>query len=328
MNIRQTTLTATLPVILILLTAMVPTGAGLPAARAQEAYRVGLVVRYGEGSYTTRCVDFTEGDVTGYDVLVRSGLDVVALYASGMGAAICRIDGTGCPVESCLTCAGLDYWSYWHISDGAWEYSRSGASGHDVHGGAVEGWSWGIGEQPPLIPFDEICTPPPTDTPVPPTATSAPPPAEAQFWLDMDTVPAGACTTVRWDATQMRPEAVYLDGESVSTSGSQRVCASETREYQLRVVGEAAEQSRTLLLTVVGLAPSPTPTPQPTPTPSPSPSPPPPLPPLRPRNSHQWNLHRLPPLRRVSPRHPQPPRPFSGPRVSRHRLLRPSLRPL
>ena len=141
---------------LAVLLAFAIVGLFLPGTRAQETNRVGLVVRFGDGSHVTRCVEFSEPEISGYDALMNSGLDVVAA-----GWAICDIEGeSGCPVEDCFCqCHGIPctYWTYWHLVDGNWDYSGVGAGVYKVHGGDVEGWSWGAGEPPPVVPFDQIC---------------------------------------------------------------------------------------------------------------------------------------------------------------------------
>jgi hypothetical protein len=282
---------------LTVLLALVIAGVGLPGACAQQPNRVGLVVHFGDGSVITRCVEFGEPEINGYDVLVRSGLAVIAAYDSGQGAAVCKIEHEGCPAEDCLTCAYPNYWSYWHLANGAWVYSQVGGSGYTVHNGDVEGWSWGNGAPPPVVPLDQICaplptnTPPPTDTPYPtdtplpatdtpvpptatsppamPTTTSPPPTPEAWFRLDGNPIPAGTCTNVRWDTTHAQE--VYLDGQRVGLSGSREVCPTVSQEYRLRIIGTAGERTETLVLGVVGVAPSPTPTSRPAAFPSPSP---------------------------------------------------------
>lgn len=273
--------------ILLALAVVVP---GLTTIHAQQSNRVGLVVRFGDGSLITRCVEFAESEISGYDLLTRSGLSIVAAFDSGQGAAICAIEGTGCPVESCLTCATPNYWSYWHLSDGAWVYSQVGAGGYTVHDGDVDGWSWGAGGPPPVVPFDQICAPPPTDTPMPtdtslpptdtpppptdtpapPTSASLPPTPTAWFRLDDNPIAAGACTNVRWDTSNA--QAIYLDGESVSATGSLRVCPTAPQEYTLRLASAAGDQIYTLVLGVTGTAPTGTLTPHPTIVPSTSPS--------------------------------------------------------
>src|SRR5690606_17297961 len=118
-----------------------------PTLHAQETNRVGLLIQHGDGSTLTRCVEFSEPQLSGYDVLQRSQLEL-SIDASGMGAAICRIDGEGCmtPQEDCF--CGMNqnpplYWTYWRVVDGQWQYSNIGASMSMVQPGAVEGWVWG-----------------------------------------------------------------------------------------------------------------------------------------------------------------------------------------
>ncbi len=283
-------------------------GIGLLNARAQTPNRAGLVVRFGDGSFITHCVEFGESQISGYDVLMRSGLNAVAAFNSGQGAAVCAIEGTGCPVESCLTCDTPNYWSYWRFVEGAWVYSPVGASAHTVYNGDVEGWSWGAGDPPPEVPFHQICaspppastdtpapptdtplpptnTPvPPTDTPLPPTdtpapptdtpspgeaATSPPPSPEAWFRVDANPIPAGACITLRWNTSNAVE--IYLDGERVSADGSRDVCPSASQEYKLRVVGGAEEQTYNLVVGVSGAASAAVLTPPPTAIPPASP---------------------------------------------------------
>jgi hypothetical protein len=277
-------------VYLALIVLLVATGIGADRQRAcaQQINQVGLVVRHGNGQLITRCVEFSESDISGYEVLTRSGLEVVANFDWGMGAAICAIDGEGCPAGDCFCqCQGSPciYWAYHHLADGQWVYSNLGASNYSVHHGDVEGWAWGEGDpdsgvQPPVIPFDQICVPPatdtpvptatsvpPTDTPVPPTTTSVPPtatatpipatataapvpPPEAWFRLDQNPIAAGACTAVRWDTSHA--QAVYLDGESVALDDFQQVCPTAPQTYHLRVVGAETEATYELILGVTG----------------------------------------------------------------------------
>lgn len=132
-----------------------------PRAHAQQSSQVGLVVGFGDGSYATECISFTNTAITGYDVLMRSDLDV-----STNGGAICQIEETGCPPEDCF-CSIPDYWSYWHLDKETetWKYSTSGARSVLVHDGDVEGWSWGP-EPPPALPFHHVCSLPSVYLPV------------------------------------------------------------------------------------------------------------------------------------------------------------------
>lgn len=141
-------------------------GVTLASVRAQEPNQVGLVVDFGNGAVTTRCVEFAEQEISGYEVLRRSGLPIVANEVSGMGVTICDIGGiSGCLASSCFCkCQGMTcmYWTYHRLEGGAWQYSPLGASAHTVRHGDVEGWAWGEGTpgggvQPPLLSFDQIC---------------------------------------------------------------------------------------------------------------------------------------------------------------------------
>lgn len=250
---------------------------------------MGLVVDFGD-HYETYCVEFSESDFTGYDVLEDddADLDLVVSGSPGMGFAVCDINKTsGCPPSDCFCkCRGstCTYWAYYHLQSGSWQYSQMGASGHKVENGDVEGWAWGEGSiggggaQPPVIPFDQICVPPatdtpvPTDTPIPPTNTSIPPtdtpaptpvPApEAWFRLDENPILAGSCTMLRWDTSNAQE--VYLDGDEVSIIGSREVCPTTATDYELRVVGLEEEETFRLTLGVTDSVATATSTPQPT----------------------------------------------------------------
>jgi hypothetical protein len=281
-------------------------GADGQKARAQQSNQVGLVVQFGDGRRSTHCVEFSESEISGYEVLTRAGLEIVANFDWGMGAGICAIDGEGCPADNCwCQCQGSPcvYWAYHHLIDGQWIYSNLGASNYYAHHGDVEGWAWGEGNpqsgvQPPAIPFDQICIPPtatatpipPTDTPVPPTATatSVPPTATAtpipstatatslaatatppppEAWFRLDQNPIAAGGCTVVRWDASHTQAVYLDGENVAPNDSRQVCPTAPQTYRLRVVGAETEANYELVLGVTDAAP-PSPTPMPTPTPS------------------------------------------------------------
>ena len=190
------------------------TGLGLPGAEAQGLNQVGLVVQFGDGSYTTRCIEFSEPQISGYDVLLRSGLNIEASVSGSPGVLICGIEGTGCSVSNCMCDFPPNYWSYWHLVDGEWLYSQMGASGYMVSSGEVEGWNWGEGQPPVVIPLEQICAPPATNTPTPtqtptpsstPTATWTPlPPTATPTWTPLP--PTATSTPLpTWTPTPIVP---------------------------------------------------------------------------------------------------------------------------
>lgn len=169
---------------------------GITAVSAQEPNRAALVVRLEDGQAVSRCVEFTEAEISGYELLNRSGLGVETDVV-GMGATVCRIEGQGCPANDCFCqCKGGGdclYWSYWMMQDGQWQYAQAGASSYRVQNGDVQGWSWGIGTpneavEPPTMTFDEICS----VEVVAPTAAAIPA-ATAQ-----DTPQSAALTPKNW----------------------------------------------------------------------------------------------------------------------------------
>jgi hypothetical protein len=141
--------------------------AALPACRGDDgpAARAALVVDPGDGRLLTRCVEFPGPATTGVALLERSGLPLAYDASGGLGTLVCSIAGTGCdfPRESCLCrCAGggdCRYWSYWRLGpDGAWTAAAAGAAAPAVAPGAVEGWRFGDGGDPPgAAGFAAIC---------------------------------------------------------------------------------------------------------------------------------------------------------------------------
>lgn len=157
-------------------------------AAERDVNRAGVVIQYGDGRVETFCVLFNEPEMTGLELLQRTGLDVIIDTSMVWGAAVCKIDGEGCnfPLEPCFCqCQGASctYWAYYHLRDGEWVYSDVGPSNYIVRDGDVDGWAWGAGlpgmaTPPPVISLDRICplaTPTPTPSPTrTPTATATP----------------------------------------------------------------------------------------------------------------------------------------------------------
>jgi len=157
-----------------------------PAMAQVKDNRAGLVVVHSDGRVLTRCVSFSEEQITGLTLLQRSGLSFTS--ASGpLGSTVCALDGEGCPASDCFCeCKGTPcgYWTYFSRSpEGGWVYAHVGASMRQVHDGDVDAWVWGNGHQlPPPMSFEAICggaSPAPVDvreTPEP-TATKPSPPS-------------------------------------------------------------------------------------------------------------------------------------------------------
>jgi hypothetical protein len=153
-----------------------------PLVLADESNLAGLVVEFGDGQVVTRCVTFDEDQISGAELLVRSGLQMVVDASSSMGLTVCQIEGEGCayPAEACFCqCMGggeCIYWNYYYRDPGEtdWIYSPLGAAARQVRHGSVEVWVWGDGDTPPAseLSLAAICELP-TSTPEP-SATVAP----------------------------------------------------------------------------------------------------------------------------------------------------------
>ena len=141
-----------------------------PAAQTQG--RAALVVVHGDGSIQTACVTFDEPQLSGAQLLSRSGFQHSEDAGNPMGILVCSIDGEGCdfPQSSCLcqceTPGECSYWSYFNrTSEGGWVYGPLGPSGRTVTDGDMDAWVWLSGTGPggpssspvPDISFTDVC---------------------------------------------------------------------------------------------------------------------------------------------------------------------------
>lgn len=135
------------------------------------AARAGIVVRHASGDTKRSCVSFSETSITGLELLKRASM--IPVLDNGF---VVEIDGER---AKSYGDAGVkdDYWSYWYLNSGEWQYSPLGASWKQIHDGEINGWQRG-GSSLLFAPisFDQIC--PPTesaiinDTPPPATVSS------------------------------------------------------------------------------------------------------------------------------------------------------------
>ncbi len=130
---------------------------------AQEAgpQHAGLLIVGKDGAVATYCVAFEGEQLSGLELLQRAGLNP-EFKSGGLGAALCALEGMGCPAEDCFCeCKGTacNYWVYFHLqADGTWNYSGVGAAGWTLRSGDVDAWVWGDGKtaHPPLA-LTDIC---------------------------------------------------------------------------------------------------------------------------------------------------------------------------
>lgn len=287
-------------IILSLMSLLIVIGATL--VQADGPHQVGLVIVHGDGDVVTQCIEFSEEELTGLELLGRSDLDYNVDASGMMGGAVCRIDNEGCtyPQDDCFcqceSNTSCIFWSYWTKKQADdWQFSGLGAANYKVKHGEIQGWVWGKGtigssaQKPPDVEFDDVCLPPPTNTPSPtptatpqPTATSTatatpeptdtpgptdtpepePTPVIHNFSADRQSINAGESVTLRWELSDA--EAAYLryDGNDVGviSPGSQSVAPMTTTVYQLVAENDGGEAIKEITITVNAAPPTATPT--------------------------------------------------------------------
>lgn len=135
-----------------------------PNQPSQQAslHQAGLVVQFGSVNFLTHCIEFPDDEITGTELLRRSGLRVIMEVSGGAGAAICKIEEDGCdyPDEPCFCqCRGGGqclYWAYYLWSGDGWHGSGIGSGSRKLGDGDVDGWVWGSTDPPPIISWDDI----------------------------------------------------------------------------------------------------------------------------------------------------------------------------
>ena len=160
-------------------------------ALAERPNGAGLVIQHGDGRVLYIYVEFTEPQITGIDLLSRSGLPLELAGYGGLGGAVCRIDNEGCPADNCF-CRSYEtpswFWRYHRLNaDGSWSALPVGPASRVIHDGDVDGWSWATENgQLASTSIDQIAAlngldrsvpaPLPPAAPAEPTATEPPPP--------------------------------------------------------------------------------------------------------------------------------------------------------
>jgi hypothetical protein len=107
------------------------------------------VIHLGDNQVRYALVEFDEPEITGMELLARSGLDVVVSPFGGLGGGVCAIAGRGCPATNCF-CESYRrpayFWHYYRLTDEGWRTMLAGAASRTIRDGDVDGWSWTDGE--------------------------------------------------------------------------------------------------------------------------------------------------------------------------------------
>ena len=139
-----------------------------PTIADDELNHAGLIVRDAEGRMTYAWVPFVEEEITGIELLRRSGIPIVTVGFGALGEGVCSIGGQGCGVAECrrnvcqASAANAPYWQYFkqdRADPAAWTWLPLGASSSQVEDGDVFGWSWTARDPAlPALPAAEIAS--------------------------------------------------------------------------------------------------------------------------------------------------------------------------
>ena len=141
-------------------------------------HHAALVIQHASGSVITRCVAFAEDQITGLQLVERSGVQYEAQNFGSIGTAMCQLDREPSTVPPGCFGSGA-YWQYFHRVGGGWQSSAFGASSSVLHDGGMDGWHYAVGanQVPGNVAFASVC-----GAPTPPAATAtqaAPAPSHA-----------------------------------------------------------------------------------------------------------------------------------------------------
>jgi hypothetical protein len=171
---------------------------GGECAQASSAHHAALVVEHGNGAVIRVCVSFSEAQITGEELLRRSGIEYSTQPYGGNGDAVCQVDNEPAGYTNCFQDG--KFWALFvSRSDGAWAYSSHGVSTAEFGDGDGEGLRYQSqsGSSPPGASPAGVCPAPVPATPVPrPTSASAasarPGPSAAATSHPASTAPAGS----------------------------------------------------------------------------------------------------------------------------------------
>ena len=124
-------------------------------------HHAALVIQHASGSVITRCVAFAEDQITGLQLVERSGVQYEAQGFGSMGSAMCQLDREPSTVPPGCFGSG-PYWQYYHRQGGSWQTSAFGASSSGLRDGAMDGWRYAVGKNqaPTVVGFASVCRAP------------------------------------------------------------------------------------------------------------------------------------------------------------------------
>jgi hypothetical protein len=124
-------------------------------------HHAALVIQHSSGSLITQCVAFAEEQITGLQLIERSGVPYQAQSFGSVGSAICQLDREPSTIPSGCFGSG-PYWQYFHRRSDAWQTSALGAGSSALHDGDMDGWRYAAAanQVPSTVAFASVCAAP------------------------------------------------------------------------------------------------------------------------------------------------------------------------
>jgi len=170
-------------------------------------HHAALVIQHSSGSLITRCVAFAEEQITGLQLIERSGVPYEAQSFGSVGSAICQLDREPSTVPSGCFGSG-PYWQYFHRRSSGWQTSALGAGSSALRDGDMDGWHYAAAanQAPGTVAFASICAAPPP--PAAATVTTVTPAPNQATPLPVETASPATSLEALAPSTSARPNAV------------------------------------------------------------------------------------------------------------------------
>ena len=128
-----------------------PSGSCVNASAAHHAY---VVVEHLSGKTVQGCVGFAGAQITGDDLMSQSGIKYNAQTFTGLGKAVCQIDGEPAQFTECFP-KDKPYWALLvSTAGGPWADAQAGYATTNLKDGDALGWQYrqptGSPPPPPL----------------------------------------------------------------------------------------------------------------------------------------------------------------------------------
>jgi hypothetical protein len=128
------------------LASLAPLSPAAPSCAGAGSHRAAIVVQHGDGSIVARCVAFDTAEISGEELLNRSGIAWSGRTFGSFGQAVCALDGEPARYAECP--GRDDYWAVFVArgvaggASGSWQLAAVGISGLVLHDGDAEGFRY------------------------------------------------------------------------------------------------------------------------------------------------------------------------------------------